>query len=385
MRYRIFLMAGMLTVVMIGARAHAQAGAAAASAAANAKAEGPETASGLGSVANYNNLEGHQVGGIRFVGKVVVQDAMFPWDPIPVTVTCNGVVRYRTEADAKGGFSIAGEGADPLHSEVTPEASNPHQESASHLIGCDAQASLPGFKSSTVHIANLNIMDNPDIGTITLLPDSNSAGSATSATTATANPEAMKRFNKAREEFQNNNINGAEKDLQKAVQIDPKFADAWYQLGKLQEQKTDPDALNSYQKAVADDPKFISPYQRIAEEAAMQKKWQDVLNATTQSLKLDPTGTPQIWYFDTLGKMNTGDADGAEASARKALAMDPQHLAPNTEQLLAVILAGKGELQEALKHLENCRTYVKPGPNLDLINQQIAQLQKALPAGSGTN
>lgn len=384
MRYRLFLMAGMLMGVAMGVQAYAQAGAAAASAAANAKAAGPETTSGLGSVANYNNLEGHQVGGIRFVGKVVVEDAMFPWDPIPVTVTCDGVVRYRTEADAKGGFSIAGEGADPLHSEVTPEASNPHQVSASHLIGCDAQASLPGFKSSTVHIANLNIMDNPDIGTITLRPDSGATGSVTSATTTTANPEAIKRFNKAREEWQNKNIGGAEKDLQKAVQIDPKFADAWYQLGKLQEQKSEPDALNSYQKAVGDDPKFVSPYERIAEEASMQKKWQDVLNATTQALKLDPTGTPQIWYFDALGRANTGDADGGEASARKSLAMDPQHLAPNTEQLLAVILAGKGELAEALKHLQNSLTYVT-GPNADLIKQQIAQLEKALPAGSGTN
>jgi hypothetical protein len=62
--------------------------------------------------------------------------------------------------------------------------------------------------------------------------------------------------------------------------------------------------------------------------------------------------------------------------------MDPQHTVPNTEQLLAVILAGKGQLQEAMTHLQNSLTYVKPGPNADVIRQQIAQLQKALPAGS---
>jgi tetratricopeptide (TPR) repeat protein len=192
----------------------------------------------------------------------------------------------------------------------------------------------------------------------------------------------MKRFNKARAEFQSNNLSGAEKDLEKAVQIDPKFADAWYQLGKLQQAKNSPDALGSYQKAAGDDPKFISPYEHIAEESAVQKKWPDVLNATAQALKLDPAGTPQIWYFDAMGKLNTGDSDGAEVSARKSLAMDPQHLAPNTEQLLAVILAGKGELAEALKHLQNSLTYVKPGPNADMIKQQIAQLQKAMRAGS---
>jgi len=383
MRNRLLMAAGIAMSMAMGAAAYAQAGGAAAAATSSAKTAGPEATSGFGKEANYATLEGRQVGGIRFVGKVAVEDAMFPWDPIPVIVTCNGVVRYRTEADAKGNFQIQGAMTDPMHSEVTPEGGNPHEQTASHLIGCDAQASLTGFKSTTVHIANLNIMDNPDIGTITLTPDSSAAGSATSATSTTANPEAMKHFNKARAEFQSNNINGAEKDLGKAVQIDPKFADAWYQLGKLQQaQNKLPDALNSDKKAVADDPRFISPYEHIAEVAATQKQWQDVLNATTQALKLDPAGTPQLWYYDAVGRYNTGDADGAEASARKSLAMDPQHVAPNTEQLLAVILASKGELAEALQHLKNSLTYIKPGPNADLIKQQIAQLEKALPAGS---
>lgn len=388
MRYKLWLTAGISMIAMMGMQAFAQKGGGATATAPGAAATanrtaGPEASSGLGGPANYTNLENHQVGGIRFVGKVVVQDAMFPWDPIPVTVTCNGVVRYRTEADAKGNFSIAGEGTDPLRSEVAPQVSNSAQTTASHLVGCDAQALMAGFKSSTVHIANLNIMDNPDIGTITLHPDSDAAGTATSATSTTANPEAKKRFDKARGEFQSGNKGGAEKDLEKAVQIDPKFADAWYQLGKLQEADNKlPDALNSDQKAVADDPKFISPYQGIAEMDAQQKNWTGVVGATTQALKLDPTGTPQMWYLDGLGKLNSGDSEGAQVSEQKALDMDPQHTVPNTEQLLAVILAGKGQLAEALQHLKNSLTYVKPGPNADLIKQQIAQLEKALPAGS---
>jgi tetratricopeptide (TPR) repeat protein len=378
MRHKGIFIAGISMLAMMGAQAHAQSAAAASAAAGNAKAAGPEAGSRVGNEANYAQLEEHQRGGVAFIGKVVVQDAMFPWDPIPIVVTCNGVVRYRTEADAKGNFQFVGSKSDPMHSEIVPEATDPHEQTASHLIGCDAQGVLPGFKSSTVHIANLTIMDNPDIGTITLRPDTDAAGSATSATTTTASADAMKHFNKARAEFQSNNIDGAEHDLEKAVQADPKFADAWYQLGKMQQVKNDPSALNSYEKAVGADPKFVSPYERIAEEASMQKKWPDVVNATTQALKLDPAGSPQLWYFDALGKANSGDMDGAEASTRTSLAMDPQHLAPNTEQLLAVILANKGELAEALQHLKNSLTYVK-GPNADVIKQQIAQIEKAMP------
>ena len=363
----------------MGAQAHGQAAAAAAAAKAP---EGPEAASGFGKDANYANLQEHQRGSLTFIGKVAVQDAMFPWDPIPVVVTCSGVVRYRTEADAKGGFTIVPETADPMHSEVAPEAGNSHQVTAGQLIGCDIHASLPGFKSTSLHIANTDIMDNPDLGTITLRPDSEAAGTVESATTTTASPEAMKHFDKARSEFQSGNTKGAERDLEKAVQIDPKFADAWYQLGKLQEADKSPNALGSLDKAVAADPKYVSPYLQIAEQAADQKKWQDVVNATNQALKLDPEGNPQIWYYNAVGNYNLGNVDVAEASAQKSLAMDPQHLAPNTEQLLAVMLASQGQLAEALQHLKNSLTYIKPGPNRDLIQQQIAQLEKAIPAGS---
>ena len=257
MRLRMLIATGIVMGLSAGAQGYAQAGAAAA--AASARSSGPEASSNLGNEANYANLESHQRGGIGFMGKVVVQDAMVPWDPIPVVVTCNGVVRYRTEADAKGGFTIRGRGnSDPVKdSELSPTVGNSNQATASQLIGCDATADLAGFKSSSVHIANLNIMDNPDIGTITLRPDKDAAGSVQSAPSASASPDAMKRFDKARTEWQNNNANGAEKDLQKAVQTDPKFADAWYQLGKVQQAKGDnADALTSFQKAAAADPKF---------------------------------------------------------------------------------------------------------------------------------
>lgn len=372
MRHRLLMAAAIVMGISVGAQAHGQA-----AAAAPAGKTAGEASSDIGKYANYGNLAEHQRGGIGFIGKVAVQDAEFPWDPIPVVVTCNGVVRYRTEADAKGGFTIRG---NQSTSELVPTKTNPHEEAASQLIGCDVSASVPGFKSSVVRIANRDIMDNPDIGTITLRPDSGAAGTSASATTAGASKDAMKKYDKARAEWLSRNGNSAEHDLEKAVKIDPQFADAWYHLGQLQQSKNDnQNALVSYQKAVAADPKFVSPYERIAELSSALKKWQDVANAADTALKLDPAGTPQLWYFDALGKYNLGKVDEAEASARKSMAMDPQHLAPNTEQLLAVMLASQGQLEQALKHLQNSLTYLKAGPNRDLVQQQIAQLEKAMP------
>ena len=150
-------------------------------------------------------------------------------------------------------------------------------------------------------------------------------------------------------------------------------------MGKLEETQKPQEALNAYSKAVAADPQFYPPYEHIAAISAQQKKWQEVADAADQGLKLNPTGTPQLWYFSAVGNFNLGHKDIAEKSANTSLAMDPSHKAPNTEQLLAVILAAKGDYSGALKHLRSCLSYTAPGPNADLMKQQVAQLEKMVP------
>jgi tetratricopeptide (TPR) repeat protein len=112
--------------------------------------------------------------------------------------------------------------------------------------------------------------------------------------------------------------------------------------------------------------------------AAAAQKWQDVLDETNKALALDPRGNPHIWYYNALGNFHLKNMDSAETSAKTALAMDPLHQEPNTEQLLAVVLAGKQDYAGALEHLKNCLTYFPPGPNLDLVRQQIAQIEPAV-------
>jgi Tfp pilus assembly protein PilF len=352
-------------------------------ASASDKMAGPEATSGVGKEANYARLDEAQNGSVHYMGKVAVKGTAYPWDPIPVVVVCgqDNKVEYRTMADAKGGFDIRPAKQDPLYSEISPHVGK-QTASAAQLTGCNVQAELPGYKSSSLHIAFTSIMDNPDLGTVVLTPDNAAAGSSVSVTYTKASPDAMKDYEKARREYIGGNRKGAEKDLEKAVKTDPQFADAWYQLGKLQQADKKTDALTSYQKAVGADPNYISPYLQIAQLAADQKNWKEVKSATDKSLKLNPEGDPQILYYNAVGNFNLGNVGLAETSAEKSLAMDPQHTAPNTEQLLAVMQAGQGQLASALHHLQNSLTYVKAGPNRDMIQQQIAQLEKAMPAAS---
>jgi cytochrome c-type biogenesis protein CcmH/NrfG len=328
----------------------------------------------FGGVDNFNQVRHWQHGSVYYYGKVVVSGGLLPWNPIPVIVTCNGVTRMNTQADEKGEFRLETPSTD---SEMGVSDNDPNRIVAASLAGCKVHAQMEGFQSSTLNIINNSIMDDPDIGTITLKRDERTTGAAVSATTLAAPPELLEEFARARSEAISHHPDAAQRLLQQIVIADPNFAEAWYQLGRLQEKTSPQDALNRFDKAVAADPDFISPYVHIAAVRALQKHWEASLTAVRRALKLDPAGSPQLWYFSALANLNLNQPRFAEASARTSLAMDPSHLAPKTEQLLAVILARRGDYAGALKHLRSNLSYISPGPDADLIKIQIAQVEKA--------
>jgi tetratricopeptide (TPR) repeat protein len=373
-RAKLFAVSSVLTLLLGAAQMSEGQAAATAAATSSHNAEG---SSDVGKYSNWDQLAAHQHGSMAFTGKIVIAGGQLPWEPVPVNVTCGDVVRYSTGTDPKGEFAIE---ASSRPSEISPQPKATGLPNASQLIGCKVNAQLTGFTSKPLVIANRSITDDSSLGTITLERDESAPGAAVSATSGTASKDAVKYYEKAHAAEISHHNEDAEHNLEKAVKASPAFADAWYQLGRLEETQKPQEAWDAYSKAIAADPQFAPPYEHLAAVAAQQKKWQDVADAAGKGLKLNPQGSPQLWYFNAVGQFNLGNGDVAEESARKALAMDPSHVAPNTEQLLAVMLAAKRDYAEALEHLRNCLTYVAPGPNADLIRQQVAQLEKIVPA-----
>ncbi|HEX3119735.1 MAG TPA: tetratricopeptide repeat protein [Candidatus Acidoferrum sp.] len=322
--------------------------------------------------------QGHA--GSYYGGTVKVSEGALPWDPILINVVCNGDTKYTTVTDPKGNFLIAPKQGDAAANAAASTPNGPGDQQnkfAAQYVGCNVQAALPGYESSSVTIAQRNLTDDPNVGTISLKPAANAAGASTSATTAAAPKDAVKAYEKARSEWAENKPDKAQKDLQKAVQIDPQFAEAWYQLGKLQEVQKSPDAANSFQKAVAADPKFAPPYEHLVQSQVQAEKWQDVLDNTNKELEMNPAGSPRLFYYNAVANMKLNKNDAAEESVKKAIAADPQHTEPNAEQLYAVILANKQDIPGALEHLRTAAKYMPPGPNADLVKKQIAQLEAA--------
>ena len=306
-------------------------------------------------------------------GNVKLEQGPLPWDPVPVSVTCDGKVLYTTNTDARGNFMIGS--VKPPGSTTSKADKKPF---AAQFVGCAVEAALPGFHSSLLPVAKRNVEENPNIGSIVLRREAGEVNVGLSSTSSAAPKEATKLFEKARNEWLANKPNNAAKDLQKAVGIYPQFAEAWYQLGKIQEKQKSSEAWNSFSRATEADSRFALPYEHLAFLAAQAEKWQELVDVTTRELQLSPRGTIDLWYYNALGNYRLSKWDIAEASAVKSLSMDPLHVQPNTEQLLAITLAEKQDFSGALQHLRNCLTYLPPGPGLDLVKQQIAQIEPAV-------
>ena len=334
------------------------------------------------------------------MGKVAMEDGTVPPDSVTIQLVCRGNPRSVAFTDSKGGFSVDlnnrisdaslmdasqpsgggfGGGFGGTSTGRMGSQSNSNGISERDLMGCDLQAALAGFSSEQIHLGTRRAMDNPDVGTILLHRLANVEGLTISATSALAPKDAKKAFEKARNAAKKQKWEEAEKEFQKAVDVYPKYAAAWFQLGLVQQElKNDEGARKSYAQALAADSKFVSPYQQLAMMAAHEQKWQEVIDDTDRLLRLNPVDFPQAWLFNSLGNYYLKNLDAAEKSAREGISHDAAHHFATMNHVLGVILAQKQDYAGAAEQL---RDYIHFAPNandIDQVKQQLSEVEKVL-------
>jgi tetratricopeptide (TPR) repeat protein len=320
------------------------------------------------------NATATMIAGGVLSGKVVVQGDPLLWEPITVLLTCTtGKADLTTGTDASGQYTINHVNLPKVY---TQEDDALNKQMSQHYEGCSVAAPLAGYHSTSVTITQRNLRDNPYLSNIVLTPDEHAPGTAISTAGEAASPEAQKYFEKAHDEWLHRSPDDAQKDLEKAVELNPQFAEAWYLLGRLQTRGDAAAAEASFRKAQAADPKFVAPCVYLAGLAMEKKDWAAASNWTAQALALDPAGTPRLWYYNAQADYHLGKNEAARTSAQTAMAMDPEHTVPNAEELLALTLIDKGAYSDALAHLRNSLTYIPAGPASDLIKRQIAFVEQ---------
>jgi tetratricopeptide (TPR) repeat protein len=247
------------------------------------------------------------------------------------------------------------------------------------LMGCDLQASLPGFRSDQVHLSDRRSMDDPNVGTLIMRRLANVEGTTISVTTAMAPKDAKKAMEKGQNFIKKEKWPEAQKEFEKAVEIYPKFAVAWAELGRVQEHQRDLEgARQSYAKALEADQKLVTPYLALASMAAHEQKWQEVSDATDRVLKLNPVDFPEAYLLNSTSNYYLKHFDSAEKSASEGLKHDAEHRFPKMHEVLGLVLAQKQDYAGAAEQL---RQYLRSSPNssdAELARKQLAEIERQL-------
>jgi tetratricopeptide (TPR) repeat protein len=334
-------------------------------------------------------------------GTVVLSDGLPLTERVKIERVCSGAPRTETYTDKKGHFSFqvgqslempdASTGS-AVSGGLGSQLGNPRDvggmsssiggSTERQLWGCDLQAALPGFRSDVISLNNVRYMDNPDIGTIVLHRLAKVEGLTISVTSALAPKDAHKAYEKGVAAASKHNAEEAQKNFEKAVELYPKYSDAWFNLGLIQEQRDHvEEARKAYEQAIAAEPKFVRPYERLSWLAVHESKWQELVDRTDQWLRLDPANSPDAYYLSSVGNLQTEHIDIAEKNAREAIRMDPAKKNMRTRYVLGLALAQKQEFSEAAQALRMFLDASPDAKDAETVRKQLAQIEEAAAQG----
>ncbi len=338
---------------------------------------------------------------IFFQGKVMMEDGTPPPEPVVIERVCNGNPRPEAYTDSKGRFSFQlGQNSQVMADASVSNTSDvfgPNSPgmggmggmrgmggsmrggiSERDLMGCELRASLAGYRSESVNLGGRRSMDNPDVGVIILRRLANVEGLTFSATSAMAPKDAKKAFQKGRDQARKKKYPEARKELEKAVTIYPKFANAWQDLGRVLESMNEPaEARKAYEQALAADGKLVEPYVQLAYLSARENDWKNCAESSQKALKLNPFDFPQAYLFNAVANLNLHNLDAAEKSAREGVKADPQKRIPKMRQILGIVLAQKNDVNGAMEQMKGYLSLLpENAPDVAVVKSQISQLEK---------
>src|SRR5215472_6052376 len=315
-------------------------------------------------------------------GNVILDGASAPPEPVTIERICGGLLHREGYTDAKGQFQFElGRKIEQDSSENDSSSTGNSQQFKTYgavnqprYEGCELRAVLPGYQSTSVPIRLEANFGQLQVGTIFLTRLENVTGATVSMTGLAAPKDARQAYEKGRKAEVNKKFAEAEKELNKAVQIYPQYAAAWYLLGEIHRVQKQPEqAIKEYTQSSTCDPQFVNPYFGLAVIAVDQKRWQDAQHLTEQVNRLNSFAYPLAYFLHSAASFNLGQIETAEESGRKFESLDTGHHTPEIFRLMAMILEAKHDYAGAAQQL---RTYSAVAPGSPHVEEAKADAQR---------
>jgi tetratricopeptide (TPR) repeat protein len=225
-------------------------------------------------------------------------------------------------------------------------------------------------------------MDDPNVGTILLHRNGPAEEGNTISALSLAAPKGAKRaYEKGLDALKKKKYDDAQLNFEKAVEVYPQYATAWYELGILRAGQGNMDLARSYFDKASDcDPKFVQPYLQISILELQASRWQSLAEVTDRIVKLDPFDYPQAFYFNAVANYNLHRMAAAEKSALTAERLDTRHTIPKVSHLLGLILIYKKDYAGAA---ERFKAYLELAPDAKdaaKVRSLLAEVEKVTAA-----
>jgi hypothetical protein len=240
------------------------------------------------------------------------------------------------------------------------------------LSGCDLRAQLTGYRSSFIRLDGTVLTSVNEVGSIVVYPESRVRGTAVSAANLSAPKKAKSLLKQADKIYKKGKLDDTERLLKSAIEIYPKFIDAWVQLGSLyQKQHRFKDAQEALKKGMEIDPLFVVPHVRMCWVLADQKEWPELAKAAESALTLDPVSYPELYYLSALAQYNLKSFAEAEKRASQAKLRDTFHLYPQIHLILANISEMRRNLSASKEELRNYLRYAPNAPDASDVRKRL--------------
>jgi hypothetical protein len=318
-------------------------------------------------------------------GKVILQGGG-PSGRVAIERICNGMARREGYTNSKGNFQFE-LGRNSMERDASQADSDrmvsnknaripPSGGSDIRYDDCELRAVMPGFVSTTVPMRVYAGSTQIEVGTIVLTKTGMPEAPTVSVNTMNVPKDARDAFEKGRKAGAEKKFDEAITELNKAVAVYPQYAAAWSLLGEIHRlQNQFGPARAEYEKALAADPKFMSPYFGLATIAVMEDKWTEAAQRTDELIQLNPAAYPMAYFFNAAANLNLGKLDAAELSARKFQQVDRSHTRPDIALLLANILTGKHQYAEAAQLYRDYLAVKPDAPNAEALKKEAQRLE----------
>jgi tetratricopeptide (TPR) repeat protein len=187
--------------------------------------------------------------------------------------------------------------------------------------------------------------------------------------------DAIHSVEKGNEDASKKQLDKAEADYKKAIEIAPTYAPAYLALGKLYltQGKLD-DAITNLHLAIHYDPTDFESRLTLGISFLNQKELEGAQRELNEAASLNKTAVMPRYYLG-LVHMQRKETDAAKKEFEMAKEMVGDHVFPLLHRFLGVVYAAKDMNKEAVAELE---TYIKQDPkakDTEQVKQAIADLK----------